>query len=140
MSVEELIGAWRLLTYHDVDEANGDLSEGPLGPDPRGLLIYADSGHVSVGMMRGSGDPSYMGYAGTWRLDGTRVVHEVRVASHSHLVGTDQVRDAVLDGHRLTLRGTAVLDGHRLTQQGTVVSGQRRQRRVLVWERERDVE
>ena len=123
----ELVGAWRLLSYHDVDEADGGLSEGPLGPDPRGLLIYTGSGHVSVGMMRGSGAPSYMGYAGNWRLDGTTVVHEVRVASHGHLVGTEQVRDAVLDGRHLTLYGTAVL-------------GARRQRRVLVWEREHDDE
>jgi hypothetical protein len=135
MTDDDLIGAWRLLSYHDLDEATGALGEGPLGPHPRGILIYDPSGHMTVGMMRGPSDPgaptarrttpltTYMGYAGTWRLDGATVVHGVEVSSHAHLVGTAQVRDAALDGHRLTLYGTAVM-------------GERRQRRVLLWERE----
>ena len=135
MTDDDLIGAWRLLSYHDLDEGTGALGEGPLGPRPRGILIYDPSGHMTVGMMRGTQDTdepaarrtapltTYMGYAGTWRLDGATVVHSVEVSSHLHMVGTEQVRDAALDGRRFTLYGTAVM-------------GERRQRRVLLWERE----
>jgi hypothetical protein len=126
VSENGLIGAWRLTAYLDVDGAGGT-SEGPLGAAPRGLLIYGTGGYMSVSMMRtGPGaDPAdlsslFKGYAGRWRLDGGRLVHDVEVSENPRLVDTVQVRDWALDGDRLTLYGTAPAGG---------------QRRVLVWKR-----
>lgn len=132
LSEAGLIGVWRLISNLDVDE-DGATSEGPLGPYPKGLLIYGGHGYMSVSMMRtghvsgaGSGPErpatAYMGYSGTWRLVDGVVVHEVEVSSHGHLVNTKQIREAVLDEDRLTLYSTAHINGQP-------------QRRVLRWQR-----
>lgn len=139
LSEKDLIGVWRLISSLNVDE-DGAISEGPLGPDPEGLLIYDAHGYMSVSMMRGetglSADAhsgvagsgprrpptTYMGYSGTWRLVGEAVVHEVEVSSHRHMVNTKQLREAVLDGDRLTLRAQTLLGGQSV-------------RRVLSWRR-----
>lgn len=132
-SPAELVGVWRLEEYLNLDD-DGRGYEGPLGPHPRGLLIYGADGYMSVSMMRspqpasgnhaatGSGEV-FMGYAGRWRLsDGNRVVHEVEVSAHPVMVGTEQVREVELDGDRLSLYGNAVLSDRPV-------------RRVLRWRR-----
>jgi hypothetical protein len=127
MSADDLIGVWRLVEYFELDDT-GATSEGPLGPDPQGLLMYGRDGHVAVSMMRtphgpGPGWPdvpdgqeTFMGYAGRWRLEGDgKVVHQVQVSAHPRQVGTEQVRDVVLDGDHLTLYGTRLTgDGRRM--------------------------
>ncbi|WP_413760830.1 lipocalin-like domain-containing protein [Streptomyces sp. MMBL 11-3] len=135
MTASELIGVWRLASFHDVDE-EGRTHEGPLGPEPDGLLFYSAEGHVSVHMMRtgpqagprasrdGSGErppQDYMSYSGTWRRAGDQVVHTITVAPERGWIGTDQVRDLSLAGDTLTLHGDSLIG--------------RRQRRVLVWRR-----
>ncbi|MEV7421600.1 lipocalin-like domain-containing protein [Streptomyces sp. NPDC091212] len=122
----ELAGLWRLVAYFDIDD-EGTTSEGPLGPEPRGLLFYSADGYMSVDMMRpGPPGPAvgYMGYAGGWRVSGNQLVHMIEVCSNPLWADTEQIRDVTLDGDRLVLSGSAV------------VSGQP-QRRVLHWERAR---
>ncbi|HVV20129.1 MAG TPA: lipocalin-like domain-containing protein, partial [Pseudonocardiaceae bacterium] len=108
-------------SLHDVDDA-GTTSEGPLGTEPRGVLVYTSTGLVSVHMMSTRGEPRYMGYAGTWRLTDGRAVHTIAVTPRPDWVDTEQPRDVALDGDRLVLHGT------------TLVAG-RPQRRELVWQR-----
>ncbi|MFI6704133.1 lipocalin-like domain-containing protein [Streptomyces sp. NPDC050509] len=132
LAVRDLAGVWRLVSFHDID-GEGATREGPLGPDPAGLLFYAADGFVSVHMMRtvehretGDGPaerptPGYMSYAGTWRRFGDQVVHTLTVAPNPEWIGTDQIRDLTLDGDRLTLYGDALVG--------------RPQRRVLEWHR-----
>ncbi|MFI0907262.1 lipocalin-like domain-containing protein [Streptomyces sioyaensis] len=124
MTAHELVGVWRLESFHDID-STGTLHEGPLGPEPRGLLFYSADGHVSVTMMRtGPAHPersSYMSYAGTWRREGDRVVHTIDVAPEPGWLGSEQSRDLELDGEDLVLHGTSLV--------GPV------QRRVLHWRR-----
>lgn len=130
VSPDELVGAWELTSYVSVDEG-GALGEGPLGPDPRGLLIYSADGRMSVSMMRGDQPapgqegpaPRFMGYAGTWQLAGQQIVHDVAVSSHGYLVGTRQTRQLALDGPLLTLSGSAP------------AAGNPPQERVLIWRR-----
>lgn len=134
MLADDLIGVWRLVSYLDITET-GDTSEGPLGTAPHGLLIYHPHGYMSVSMMPSdheaeSASPpgpapatSYMGYSGKWRLTDDRIiVHEVEVSAHPHMVGTEQIREVVLEGDELTLYGTAVISAHPL-------------RRMLHWKR-----
>ncbi|MBF4999591.1 lipocalin-like domain-containing protein [Nocardia sp. BSTN01] len=124
MTATDLVGTWELVSYYDIDDADVR-SEGPLGPAPRGLLIYTAQGSVSVSMMR-TGDttaaPPFMGYAGTWRTTGMAVVHAISVCSNPAWAGTEQVRQMSLDGDVLTLIGAAQVDG-------------RTQRRILTWRR-----
>jgi hypothetical protein len=126
VAMPDVVGVWWLVAFHDVDEA-GARSEGPLGADPKGILVYTGDGHVSVNMMRtGAVDnPSprdYMGYAGTWRWSDGRIRHRILVTPRRDWIGTEQVRDATLDGDLLTLHATAVDNG-------------RHQDRVLIWQR-----
>lgn len=138
------VGVWHLVAYHDVDD-DGGVSEGPLGPAPRGMLLYSADGHMAVSMMRapdnpdapddpdapdgrdapepaGGGFETFMGYAGRWRLEGDRMTHEVAVSAHPFMVGTRQIRHVRVEGGDLLLTGVA---------QG----GEHRQRRVLRWRR-----
>ncbi|TWV57410.1 lipocalin-like domain-containing protein [Streptomyces misionensis] len=126
----DLVGVWRLVSFHDLGPA-GERREGPLGPAPRGLLIYTADGHVSVSMSRAPDAPRdgtrFMGYAGTWQLTGHQVVHTVAVTPRAGWADTRQVRDLQLAGDRLTLHGTDT---------GPPVP----QRRVLTWQRVRPVQ
>ncbi|MFJ8933008.1 lipocalin-like domain-containing protein [Streptomyces sp. NPDC102364] len=125
MRADDLIGAWRLVSFEELDDDTGATSEGPLGAGPCGRLIYTRDGHVSVNMMRGAdpGPVPYMGYAGTWRLDGSRVVHRIEVTARPDWVGTEQSRKATLEDGRLTLWAETHIEGVR-------------HRRVLVWRRD----
>jgi hypothetical protein len=141
MSKSDLVGTWQLLSYFDVDEA-GNTGSAPLGLAPKGLLIYGDNDYVSVSMMRTDQDiltrshsgedvssdltspPEivFMGYTGKWRLDGQRVIHEVKVSSDPSMVDEELIREWSIDGDRLTIYGTIPI-------------GDRIQRRALNWQR-----
>lgn len=123
----DIVGVWSLESFHEIDEA-GRTGEGPLGAEPEGFLIYTPDGHVSVNMMRtgpgatsGSG-AAFMGYAGTWRLDGGRLRHRIRVSSRADWVGADQERDAELEDGRLVVHSASAADSDSRS-------------RVLVWSR-----
>lgn len=130
MTTSDLTGVWRLVSFHDVDD-EGNRHEGPLGPNPGGMLFYGADGHVAVNMMRAAdgqaaeradGSPQgYMSYAGTWRRCGDQVFHTITVAPDPRWLGTEQVRDLLLNGDRLTLYGNSLVG--------------RPQRRILQWER-----
>jgi hypothetical protein len=64
----------------------------------------------------------FMGYAGRWRVEGDTVVHEVTITHTPRMANTEQVREARIDGTRLTLDGTVP------TAAGPL-------RRRLVWDR-----
>ncbi|MFD5180689.1 lipocalin-like domain-containing protein [Nocardia sp. NPDC058379] len=103
-SSADLIGTWRLASFHDTD-AGGAPIAGPLGPEPAGFLTYTACGHLSVAMMRtGPGEPGYMGYAGRWRIDDGVLRHHILVSSRADWVGAEQVRLAELADGLLTLR------------------------------------
>ncbi|QEU89976.1 lipocalin-like domain-containing protein [Streptomyces kanamyceticus] len=130
MQRSDLSGVWRLVAFDDLG-SGGERLEGPLGPDPRGLLIYSTDGHMSVSLMRTAAStrpPStpvpldFMGYAGTWRIDGDRVVHRVGITHTPRLKDKDEVREVHLEGGHLSLFGT-------------VPAGDRQLRRVLEWNR-----
>jgi len=118
LSEKDLIGAWRLDNHYYLDQ-DGSVSEGPLGSDAEGLLIYHEGGHMTASMMRtrfpegdaappsylGSSD-NYLGYAGRWSVAGGEVRHEVLIGSHPRVVNTRQVREI-----RLTERGLTRIRG-----------------------------
>lgn len=127
MSAIDPTGLWRLVSYYDLDE-DGNTSEGPLGPHPRGLLFYGADGYLSVNIMRPNAAPgqtAYLGYAGAWRQSGSDLVHRIEVCSDPTWADTDQVRRMSFYGDLLTLVGTATVDG-------------RPQQRLLSWRRATD--
>ncbi|WP_432025923.1 lipocalin-like domain-containing protein [Streptomyces sp. 1222.5] len=125
MRADDLVGVWHLVSFRELDGA-GTPGVGPLGDAPRGRLLYTRDGHVSVHMMRGPdpGPVPYMGYAGTWRLEGSRIVHRIEVTPRPDWIDTEQTREATLAEGRLTLHARTRVDGVE-------------HRRVLVWRRDR---
>lgn len=130
MNPSDIQGPWELLDF--VLERHSRLKE-QWGANVRGYLFYAATGHMSVSINR---DPSPnlpdaanqaqanfnagLFYAGTYKLQGSTIVHQVTVASDLRRVGKEMLRFASLDGETLTLKspredfGTAVLAWRRL--------------------------
>jgi len=100
-----------------------------MGSNPIGFLTYTADGRMSVIMARSGRKPfstfppppeetaeafspdAFAAYAGSYTLDGDKVIHHVEVCSIENLANTDQVRSVTLQGDRLTLRGEGVLQG-----------------------------
>ena len=136
------VGTWRLEAIRDV-LPGGRVEDSPdFASDPVGLLLYTESGHVSVQFMRRvraawrrEDDPTdaeradaargYGAYAGRFEVDekaGT-VLHHVEIALIPNRVGRTLTRFFSFDQDRLTLRPP------RLSRSGVEVE------RALVWRR-----
>lgn len=121
MSEHTLVGTWSLVSATLMDGEGMKIAE-PYGPNPRGMLIYAEDGSVSVHLMRASRSQcrsdfsfeaspeekvlafdTYSGYCGTYTQQGNRVIHHVMASFFPNWVGTDLVRLVKLDGDLLTL-------------------------------------
>jgi hypothetical protein len=112
-----LIGTWRLERWELVYD-DGRPPECPLGADAEGFLMYTPDGHVSATLARrdrpplASGDTgkaraydAYFGYAGRYEVRDGAVIHHIALAPDPALTGATTLRNAVLDGDRLTLSG-----------------------------------
>lgn len=117
---EQLVGAWRLVSW-EVRYPDGTVTH-PFGRRPQGLLLYTPDGAMSANIAArgrrplGVANPreanatdkarlldSFFAYAGRYSLRGSAVRHHVSVATNPALVGTLQVRDAMLARDRLEL-------------------------------------
>lgn len=124
-----LIGTWRLKSFVREDVATGERHPA-LGDQPGGYVGYAPDGRmyallVADGRVVPAGDPptdaervllhkSMIAYAGTYRIEGSKVVHHIDVAWNNARIGSDQVRFFRLDGDALTLttdRNRSPIDG-----------------------------
>ena len=112
----DLVGRWRLLSYTTGVEY-------PLGRDALGVLQYSEDGKVSVHIM-GEG---YFAYYGDYTVDeaGSAVTHHLELCSDPKLVGVSNLRNARLDGGRLSLTGSMQF-------------GEQIREIRVVWERETD--
>ena len=102
MNPTALFGAWRLLRF-EREEPAGVWRAWPEGA--QGLLIYAPSGYMSVALNwppdEEAGDCD--AYAGTFSVEGDRVLHHVTNSVRPKRIGKTLERLAVLDGDILTL-------------------------------------
>lgn len=127
---DALLGAWKLHSF--VFEREDGETMAPLGDRPQGLLVYTDTGQMSVHIQRrgrlvGHTDDwshatpaeidtafrGYNGYAGSFEVDEASgcVIHQVELAWYQNWEGTRQVRFYELDGDFLTLRAGPRLIG-----------------------------
>ena len=124
-----LIGTWRLKSFVREDVATG-ARRPALGEHPGGYVGYAPDGRmyallVADGRVVPAGDPptdaeraqlhkSMIAYAGTYMIEGSKVVHHIDVAWNNARLGSNQVRFFKLEGDALTLtteRNKSPIDG-----------------------------
>jgi hypothetical protein len=117
LAEKDLAGIWRLAAHYYLED-DGSTSEGPMGDQADGLLIYHEDGYMAASLMRtgpqtsqngtppptylGSTD-AYLGYSGRWHVRDNTVVHEVIIGSHPRVVHTEQVREVEVGETRLRL-------------------------------------
>ena len=112
-----IVGAWKLVSYAREDVASGETTT-PWGANPAGYLMYLPDGHMSAVLTSerrstvAAGDErqvaqlflSMSAYAGTYSVAGNKVIHHVEVAWVPGWVGSDQPREASMDGEFLSIR------------------------------------
>jgi hypothetical protein len=124
---EQLIGHWTLESLVAMD---GSEVEYPMGQDIEGVITYEQTDHMATQIMRhdrprfASGDmdrgtlaelsaavAGYTAYFGTYSVDESTAVvtHHVKGSLFPNWVGTDQRREVVFDGDRLTLTSQPIL-------------------------------
>jgi hypothetical protein len=138
-----LIGAWSLTAIRDRHPDGTILDHPDFGPNPGGLLVYTETGHVSVNFMRrnrpawaSEDEPTeaerseaatgYGAYAGRFTVHEREgfVLHHVDVALIPNRVGRDLRRFFSFSADRLTLRPPIFV------RRGVAIE------RSLVWRRE----
>ncbi len=138
---EKLCGTWRLVSYQRTVVETGETRDF-FGRSPRGLLNYSPDGRMIVIVVKQErprpAEPSRMAdrdrvelfqsmvsYAGTYTFDGKTVTHNVEISWNELWTGTNQIRNARIEGRRLILSTDPItdpIDAKQITA-------------VLVWER-----
>jgi len=110
VTAQDIQGSWLLESF----EIEGvDKKIALWGENAHGLLIYAESGHMSVSINRKLAKKSaveaenifdsILFYSGTYRVDGSTITHQVTNASNPSRIGREMLRYAELAGDLLTL-------------------------------------
>ena len=105
-----LVGTWRLISFQ-IESLKKVCSD--WGKNAEGLLIYTDSGHMSVSINKNVIKESEnefenilnstLFYSGTYKVQGHVVHHQVKHASNPDRIGKELIRYAELSGENLTL-------------------------------------
>lgn len=129
---DALVGTWKLVSAMETTEKGG--SRDAFGRNPTGFLTYTSDdrmiGMISHGGRKRLSVPDYvnappaeraeafatfLAYAGTYKIEGTRLIHHVEASWLENSVGTEQVRSIVkLEGDQLLLRTPPYLKGGRM--------------------------
>lgn len=119
VQLEQLYGTWRLVSMTQEVIGTGERSE-IFGKAPHGSLTYGREGRMSAILVSENRPKpmdsakltqqeqvalfkSMVAYAGTFTVEGSRVVHTVDISWNENMTGTTQVRNFCIDGYTLTL-------------------------------------
>lgn len=107
---KNVIGAWALESFV-IENPEGESRN--WGTNTSGLLIYTESGHMSVSINKNVENKStveaqnffdsILFYSGTFVIDGTTIIHKVSQASNPSRIGKELRRSATLEGSLLLL-------------------------------------
>ena len=113
-----LLGTWKLQSFVFEAITSGQRSS-PFGDHPVGYLSYSPDGRMyAIGAAEDRPKPrdlvptdaekvklyeSVFAYAGTYTVDGEKVIHHVDISWNQSWTGTDLVRFYKLDGDTLTI-------------------------------------
>jgi hypothetical protein len=114
---DSIVGAWKLKSFGREITAGG---ERYLGEPPEGYLGYAADGRMYAILVAGERVKpheqaptneealklyrSMIAYAGTYTVQGNKVVHHVDISWNGARAGSDQVRFFTLEGDTLTIK------------------------------------
>lgn len=126
---DQVIGTWNLESF-ELEDQQG--LRRPWGLKSHGLLMYTDSGHMSVSINRTIEQKSdnsaqnifdsILFYSGTYSVAGNTINHHVTQASNPQRIGKNLIRYAKLNSDVLTLSspqesfGTAHLTWKRISK------------------------
>lgn len=107
---DKVIGAWALESFL-IETPQGETRK--WGANTQGLLLYTDTGHMSVSINKDVENKSaveaqnffdsILFYSGSYFVDGTTIKHKVTQASNPNRIGKELLRFATLEGDLLTL-------------------------------------
>ena len=136
-AAKQLVGTWLVKSFSTRFLDNNEVVR-PFGDRVSGYIQYSPGGHMVTFLVGGDRkaaagpivteaeraalfDGIFGAYAGTYSVDGNKVVHRVAASWIEAWTGTDQVRYIELDGKKLTIN-TAPLFNTRYGRQtvGTV--------------------
>ena len=114
-----VIGTWKLKSFFR-EVAGTSERYNQLGENPHGFLGYSSDGRMYAILVAGDRikpneeaptdeervklHKSMIAYAGTYTIDGGKVIHHVDTSWNGARTGTDQVRFFMLEGDTLTIR------------------------------------
>ena len=108
--MNKVVGAWALESFL-IENPQGETRN--WGANSQGLLLYTDTGHMSVSINKNVENKSaveaqnifdsILFYSGTYFVDGETIKHKVTQASNPSRIGKELLRTANLDGNLLTL-------------------------------------
>lgn len=107
---DQIAGVWELEGFL-IENPQGETRN--WGSNAQGLLIYTESGHMSVSINKDVENKSavesqnffdsILFYSGTYSVDGETIKHKVTQASNPNRIGKELIRFATLEGDLLTL-------------------------------------
>lgn len=111
ITVSDVLGSWTLESF---EIESPEKKSSPWGKQTAGLLIYGETGHMSVSINKAvEEDPeqtecenlfdSILFYSGTYQLEGSLIRHQVTNASNPARIGKEMLRFAELSGDVITL-------------------------------------
>jgi hypothetical protein len=116
---QELYGTWRLVSFTQQVVATGQ-TEDPYGKAPKGFINFSPDGRMYAIVVRDNRPKpadltkmtdqeraelfkTMLAFAGTFKLDGDRVMFNVDISWNENWTGTTQVRNVRIEGRTLVL-------------------------------------
>ncbi len=134
-----LVGTWKVISFETEYQTTG-VREAVLGKNPTGYTIYTSDGRV-IALMTAQGRKaattdqeraglwkSMVAFAGTYRVEGNKLVNKVDVSSMPTWVGTERVVLYRIDGDRLITTPAEWVDAPLNPERGkmrTIVTSER---------------
>ena len=107
---QQLIGTWTLEAF-EIESPDGTVK--PWGQNTHGLLIYTNTGHLSVSINRDVVQKSenefeklfdsILFYSGTYKIENNVIRHQVTEASNPNRIGKEMIRYAEIKEDIVTL-------------------------------------
>jgi lipocalin-like protein len=123
---DPLLGTWKLQSFKTEYPDTGQTNE-PFGAHPSGYLSYGADCRVYA-IVAGEGRKPPVGdvptdaekvelfggmgaYAGTYTIEGDKVIHHIDISWNEAWTGTAQVRQFKIEGNTLQIRAESLEDG-----------------------------